>query len=472
MRKPLLVFVLAVALLGLLAAPALARAQTFYVHPSGGNDTHNIQAAFNAAVKAGPGSTVQLGPGHFYTDTIVVNGFDGYFKGAGEGRTVIDTVRGWNPSAAPLGPVTLDNSGNLVAPWPSLYGFEGGSVCVSDMTAAISDPTPGLGWNNYGTPTTALGTVFQVTDERSATFTRVAVHDGAGDFDGFNVTSDIGITGRQELDADGLPNNLGTTGGSFTITGCSFVGENGLFCSGLTHGSLTVSGNVFSSSVCIYGWDASDSRIAVTANRLDGSDCALVLEQGGAASFGAGAPLPATPAPRYLISANHFVCGTDGQGVFLDDNCPWFGAPSCLAATICGNHFDCGSPQGPAGSVIGEYATQGINCWGNCFTGSAYTGLYLGDDGTAADGSPILVSRWNIVGNDFHSLTTSVASIILGNGTTHCLVVGGPPPTTVLNEGVSNTLVNVTPVSDPPAAAATATHALKQMKQLKGMMRP
>ena len=80
------------------AAPALASAKTFYVHPSGGNDTANIQAAFNAAVKAGPGSTVQLSAGHFYTNRILVPNFNGTFKGAGQGKTVIDCLRGLDSS--------------------------------------------------------------------------------------------------------------------------------------------------------------------------------------------------------------------------------------------------------------------------------------------------------------------------------------------------------------------------------------
>ena len=468
MRRFLLVLALAVGVLALLVAPAFASARTFYVTPSGTNDTSAIEAAFAAAIQAGPGSTVQLQPGTYHTTAICVQGFNGTFRGAGQGKTYIDVVSG----TSPLGPVTLDNSGKQVAPWPSLYCFVGGSVCVSGMTAAITNPSPGQQWSNYGTPTTALGTVFQVTGERSATFSRLTFHDGSGDYDGFNVTSDISVTGRQYLNADGLPINLGPTGGRVTVTACSFTGENGLFWSGLTHGSLTVRDNVFESTNCCIGVDASDSRIAISDNRMDAADYDVSLQQGFAASYGAGAPLPALPAPRYVIADNDLICGPSGEAVMLLDNCPWFGAPSCLAATISGNHFDCGSSQGAAASVIGEYATQGINCWGNYFTGSASTGLYLGDDGTAADGSPISVSHWSIVGNDFHSLTTSLASIILGNGTTHCLVVGGPPPTTVLNEGVNNTLVNVTTVTDPPAAAATPMHALRQMKQLKGMMRP
>ena len=45
-----------------------------------------IQKAFNAAVTAGPGSTVQLSAGHFYTNNIVVNGFDGNLQGRRRGQ--------------------------------------------------------------------------------------------------------------------------------------------------------------------------------------------------------------------------------------------------------------------------------------------------------------------------------------------------------------------------------------------------
>ena len=144
MRRLLLVAVLAAALLGLLAAPALASAKTFDVHPSGGNDTKAIQAAFNAAVIAGPGSTVQLSAGRFYTNNILVKGFDGYFRGAGEGKTVIDTLRGKYPSGtypngAPVPGVTVMPA---LEPFPSLLVFDGGRVRASDMSCDITSSSP------------------------------------------------------------------------------------------------------------------------------------------------------------------------------------------------------------------------------------------------------------------------------------------------------------------------------------------
>ena len=151
----------------------------------------------------------------------------------------------------------------------------------------------------------------------------------------------------------------------------------------------------------------------------------------------------------------------------LEDNCPSLGASARLAATVDGNHFDLGSADNPAGQGIAEIFTQNIQCGGNCFSGYVDSGIGLGDD-QLSDGSYFPVSGWQIIGNDFRSLTTSTASVYLGMGTTHSLVVGGPPPTTVVNNGTDNTLINVTPVFDPPAAAATPMNSLGQM----GMMRP
>jgi hypothetical protein len=64
------------------------------------------------------------------------------------------------------------------------------------------------------------------------------------------------------------------------------------------------------------------------------------------------------------------------------------------------------------------------------------------------------------------------AQIWLGPDADHCLVVGGCRPTTVLDQGTKDILINVTKPADPPVAAATPMNPLKQMTQLKGMMLP
>lgn len=70
---------------------------TFTLSPtgdtSGVQDTVNIEAAFDAAVAAGPGSVVELTAGTFYISRpIVVDDFDGTFRGQGKGVTVVQTT--------------------------------------------------------------------------------------------------------------------------------------------------------------------------------------------------------------------------------------------------------------------------------------------------------------------------------------------------------------------------------------------
>jgi hypothetical protein len=87
-------------------------------------------------------------------------------------------------------------------------------------------------------------------------------------------------------------------------------------------------------------------------------------------------------------------------------------------------------------------------------------------------------SGWQIIGNDVSGVTASsavwgmpTAQIWLGPYADHCLVVGGCAPSQVLDKGTDDTLINVTPVTDPPVAAATPMNSLRHLKQLKGMMR-
>ena len=70
-----------------------------------------------------------------------MSGFHGYFEGAGEGRTVIDTTLG-NPNDTTAAALSLTPDPNDpskdVEPWPFLFGFSGGHVNVSAMSFNIS----------------------------------------------------------------------------------------------------------------------------------------------------------------------------------------------------------------------------------------------------------------------------------------------------------------------------------------------
>ena len=60
---------------------------------------------------------MQLSAGHFYTNNIFVRNFHGYFEGAGEGKTVIDCLRGLDPSLP--GVTVLPDSGGTASSSPS-----------------------------------------------------------------------------------------------------------------------------------------------------------------------------------------------------------------------------------------------------------------------------------------------------------------------------------------------------------------
>lgn len=122
-------------ILGLFALTVgITRASTIItVYPSGGDDTTNIQAAFDVA---GPGDTVQLAAGQFYTNEIYVVDFDGTFKGAGKDLTKIDVLRGLDPTLPGVyGPMATH-----------LFSFEGGNVHISDLSFEITPYEPAEPW--------------------------------------------------------------------------------------------------------------------------------------------------------------------------------------------------------------------------------------------------------------------------------------------------------------------------------------
>jgi len=473
MRKLIVIVIVALGVLLLVpAASAWASPQTFYVHPSGGNDTHNIQQAFNAAVKAGPGSTVQLSAGHFYTNTIVASDFRGTFRGAGEGATFIDSLQAL---AASEPPVTIDPA---VEPYPFLIGFRGGDVCVSDLTADITSPTPAVGL--FDGTSTALADVFLVTDSANASFKHMAVIANSGDAEGYNVWLDVEITGLEQTNVWDEPYALSPTSGVDAVTDCSFTGRAGIECFCLTDGRLTVGGsaaqqNVFNvaSVGCIFT-DNSNSDIEVSHNQMQCSlGQNLLLWQGAAASNDSGAPLPPKPAPRYLIADNSMLCTGTAGGVWVEDDSSLWSAVNRLHAVIADNAIHLDNDGWDAG-IDGLYA-QGIWVLHNRICG---TGLAAVDVGALSLlGLPSApASGWKIIGNDVSGLTAtgdqygiSTAQIWLGPDADHCLVVGGCRPTQVLDQGTDDTLINVTKLPLPATAPASPMGQTKRML-MKGVL--
>ena len=230
----------------------------------------------HAAVKVGPGSTVQLSAGTFYTSTIFVKNFKGCFKGAGKGKTVIDTVPG----------VPVDTMPS-VEPFPFLIGFSGGNVRLSNMSFNITSMTPAESWYDmWGDgPLTSLGAIVLATGSASTNVDQVGFTAAPIDQeDDFNVWFELGITGAQQWHTgptypfdDSYPLALAPTGGIDSVSRCSFTGGIGIFADGLTAGSLTVGGSAARQNVfnVIFGctlFDASNSTSIVSHNLMQVTD--------------------------------------------------------------------------------------------------------------------------------------------------------------------------------------------------------
>ncbi len=114
--------------------------RTFTVLPTGGDDTGNIQAAFDACAASGERCTVQLGTGTFHTAQVVVRGFHGTFRGMGEPWTVLE--------ALPDLPVVFDflRLPSRENPYPMLFVFIEGTFAISDMTISEPWPEPLVEW--------------------------------------------------------------------------------------------------------------------------------------------------------------------------------------------------------------------------------------------------------------------------------------------------------------------------------------
>ena len=143
-RKGVLALVTAVFLVGWVGVlpPASASGGTFVVYTaatntytvlaSGGDDTSNLQAAFDGCAATGSACMVQLGVGTFHTAQIVVRDFRGTLAGMGQALTTIEAL----PNL-PLGEFVTRPPGPE-NPWPILFTFFDGTYVIRDLT--FSEP--------------------------------------------------------------------------------------------------------------------------------------------------------------------------------------------------------------------------------------------------------------------------------------------------------------------------------------------
>jgi len=113
---------------------------------TGVDDTANLQCAFDLAVASGPGVELRLEAGTFHTAQVVVNDFQGAFRGAGMDNTIILNL----PNLYVTPENVVYNPPSAANPWPSIITFVNGEIEVSDLAIHIVGEDTTTGWTIFG----------------------------------------------------------------------------------------------------------------------------------------------------------------------------------------------------------------------------------------------------------------------------------------------------------------------------------
>jgi hypothetical protein len=405
----------------------------FTVSPSADlKDSYAIQKAFNDAVAAGPGSTVQLTKGIFCLDKrIEVEGFVGCFKGAGKEKTIITTP--------------LDKPVDFSLPdpdWESLIKFRHGDINVSDFTIKISNPHPCTGINpdpNYGWtdqfPSLIMFTGNSVNDVapinpvinftlNNVNFIGLNVLD---EFAHYNVgyCIDIYVDGYDQGNWHGLT-------GSYKITNCEFKSFYNCIASCYNGKSETgdnnnYSGNKFEDAIFgVMYFDCSNAIINISNNRFTKMYYAAIqLVQG---YYG-----NPTSLSKYLIRNNFIESEIYYDAIWLADLAIANGEGKRMDVNVSNNNIYLNNVMS-GGGIFGMYAKDALvrdnKIWGN-----GIAGIY------SSDGDEM--SGWFIKGNNVQEVNAQVAPIWLNSSSHDNTVIGSSLSTTVLDEGSNNILINV-----------------------------
>jgi hypothetical protein len=418
------------------------------VTPTGSDDTANIEQAFKLAKAAGPGSTVRLGEGKFTIRFIEVNDFDGYFKGAGQGKTVIDTFGGLECQAQ------VDND-----KWPSLLRFVRGYPRLSELSFRITPAAPCKPYSvEYFQDNNKPHTYFTVLmiaasswnpktdcaviqkEKVSASLTNVTFEGGTSETDLSNIMSGITMGGAITTHLPGT--NCAYTSkygqGAFRMTHTTFrkVGS-GIDPYGMYNSSVVLSDN-FLDTIAEFGILASDlsgSMLDISHNRMKNvSGRAIFIFQGGA---------PVKPfiqaAAVFNIHDNEISVFGEGSGIVAWDfdnlGTPFAGYPSTGNRTVLvvrDNRFTL-TPDSVRG--IWMEGVDGALILNNTFSGKSGPAIIAGEWG--------LSRRGMIKGNDLRGYTLADGSpykIVLEAGTEKYMVMGVPAEA-VADHGTNNMIV-------------------------------
>ena len=400
--------------------------KVFTVAPNGTDDTQNIITAFENAKASSPGAMVQLTPGTFIIGFIEVREFNGFFKGAGKGNTIITNRPGL--------PCDESFEQNIA---PSLMTFIGGKIKISDMTFHIADGDPCIpGPLNdffYGD----LWSVVILTDY-SATF--------MPDHRYINGTIDNVefIAGN-----DGGHGTYGTSGNVAMAVFCSgnfvYQYENNF---PLTNGDITISNCYFKNNLCGPDFFAlsEKSTVNIVNNVVDGGEDNGYQSVFFAYMVGATVNVknnlvknstfvdlyiiqddyglfpnltPPSKSGKFTIEGNVFQSSPGLISIYMSD---WFRTETPGAApTIFDVKNNTFITSGNGIAILSEESIK-AKISNNKFQGSGTYGVAIDGDET----TNIFAEKNHVLNNDFRDAIYDEASVYLGPFSKDNLVVGVP----------------------------------------------
>jgi parallel beta-helix repeat protein len=374
--------------------------EIFTVFPSGGDDTANIQAAFDAAV---PGDTVQLAAGQFYTNEIFVTNFYGTFKGAGKELTKIDVLRGLDPGEP--GVATTLGSAHL-------FTFLGGDVDISDLSFDITPYEPAEEW---GPPPPDgywydLLSVILITGDINSRIENVEFtgHEGTALYDPWHPLYSIkSYNVRVGVEYGG---GLTTTG-RHLITNSEFNSLwLGITAYGLMNCELKIKSNsIKGGAIGIINADNSNSKFEISHNDIEANAYAGIWIM----QF---APSPC----QWFITHNSLKPSIMADGICLEDY-----TGGSLKAIVSHNKIICDT------------------LWGGIWTTMVQDAFIINNiiRGTADYGIACYYGYNNLLlGNNVQNVEASWAPIVL-LWASECIIVGGSTKTNVLDIGGTNNII-------------------------------
>ena len=445
--------------------------QIFTVTPTGVDDTQNIRDAFNDAKLAGEGNTVQLTAGTFIiSEPIIVTDFEGTFKGAGKGNTILEDLPGSTFPLVSSGPM-VGQPGFIIF---YLENNDVGNLQISDMSINVKGVTSdwymhNLLFNSHW----GLRVHGKVTGIADFETSEVNVNVNNVNFigeestayypEGFNLDIALLIGGEFILEDDGTNfnyNYVKPISGNIKIANCMF-NNNRLAADipGTANANIIVGGspkdkNIFDNvGGAISVWDESGSSIEVSYNRgINIKDWCVWTEQGYDAYYGGylsglGIPQPA----NFLIEHNDFSFGN--LGIIISDVTNAFGDGKSLFEVVSKNKFTMTNPW--SAGIFG-WDSDEVLISNNRFYGVGGAGVVFGLWGGPGH------DNWAMQGNNFNNFNAGIASIWLGSDSNNCTVIGGDNAVNVLDQGTNNILTGVNNQGNPPGPEIMAAMLAKR----------